>query len=120
MGGRVAMRVADEEGVEGVLGLAPWLPPDEPFEQLAGRRLLVVHGLRDRITSAGNAKTFVDAARPVTRSATYIGLRRSGHTMLRRANTWNRLTCDFVLSAGLGVEPRRKFATALSSDDAVI
>ncbi len=120
MGGRVAMRVADEEGVEGVLGLAPWLPPDEPFEQLAGRRLLVVHGLRDRVTSAGDAKTFVDAARGVTRSATYIGLRRTGHAMLRRVGTWNRLTCDFVLSAGLGIEPRRKFATALNADDAVI
>jgi predicted alpha/beta-hydrolase family hydrolase len=38
MGGRAALRAAAEPGVVAVLGLAPWVPPGEPLEQLRGRR----------------------------------------------------------------------------------
>ena len=34
-----------------VVGLAPWIEPGDPVEPLAGRRLLVVHGDRDRMTT---------------------------------------------------------------------
>ncbi len=47
MGGRAALSAADEPGVVGVVGLAPWVTPDEPYKQVIGRRLLVVHGTRD-------------------------------------------------------------------------
>ena len=120
MGGRVAMRVADEDGVAGVLGLAPWLPAREPSGHLAGRRLLVVHGKRDRITSADESLEFVNAARPVADDAAYVGLRRCGHAMVRRVRTWNQLTADFVLYAGLGVQPRGPLAVALDVGDVEI
>ena len=48
MGGAVAASVADEPGVETVLGLAPWLPDRLPLEPLLGRRLRVLHGALDR------------------------------------------------------------------------
>jgi pimeloyl-ACP methyl ester carboxylesterase len=101
MGGRAALRAADEPGVVGVVGLAPWVEPGEPYKQVIGRRLLVVHGTRDRTTSATNSKTLVDAVRadsaPASADATFVHLRHGGHAMLRRARTWNDLTADFVL-----------------------
>jgi pimeloyl-ACP methyl ester carboxylesterase len=48
MGGAVAVSVADEHSVEGVLGLAPWLPPQLDLDPLRGRRLTVLHGALDR------------------------------------------------------------------------
>jgi pimeloyl-ACP methyl ester carboxylesterase len=47
MGGAVAVQGADAPGVEGVLGLAPWLPDRLPLDRLRGRRLDVVHGRLD-------------------------------------------------------------------------
>jgi pimeloyl-ACP methyl ester carboxylesterase len=48
MGGAVSIGVADDPLVEGVLGLAPWLPDRLPVRTLAGKRIDVVHGSWDR------------------------------------------------------------------------
>jgi dienelactone hydrolase len=48
MGGAVAVSVADEPTVVGVLGLAPWLPDRLSLEPLTGKRLDVLHGALDR------------------------------------------------------------------------
>jgi pimeloyl-ACP methyl ester carboxylesterase len=48
MGGAVAIGAADEPTVEGVLGLAPWIPDRLSLEPLAGRRFDVLHGQLDR------------------------------------------------------------------------
>ena len=48
MGGAVASLAADAPGVEGVLGLAPWLPDRLDLGRLVGRRLDVLHGTLDR------------------------------------------------------------------------
>jgi dienelactone hydrolase len=48
MGGAVAVRAADEPTVEGVLGLAPWLPDRLDLGPLRGKRLVVLHGQLDR------------------------------------------------------------------------
>jgi dienelactone hydrolase len=48
MGGAVAVRSADAPGVDGVLGLAPWLPDRLDLSRLRGRRLDVLHGQLDR------------------------------------------------------------------------
>jgi pimeloyl-ACP methyl ester carboxylesterase len=120
MGGRAALRAAADPGVVAVLGLAPWVPPGEPVEQLRGRRLLVVHGLRDRMTSHAASKALVDAVRGDTAEATCINLRRSGHAMLRRFPLWNELTTEFVLYAAFGVTPGARLAKAISDGDSVL
>lgn len=120
MGGRAALRAAGENGVAAVLGLAPWLPDGEPTEQLAGRRILVVHGSRDRITDAQRSREFVREARSSAQEAAYIGLRHCGHAMMRRMRLWHRLTEDFVFYAGLGREPSGPLADALSAGDWVV
>jgi pimeloyl-ACP methyl ester carboxylesterase len=47
MGGAVAVRIAGDETVSTVVGLAPWLPPALELEPLRGRRLAIVHGALD-------------------------------------------------------------------------
>jgi pimeloyl-ACP methyl ester carboxylesterase len=121
MGGRAALRAADEPGVIGIVGLAPWVTPNEPYKQVVGRRLLVVHGTRDRTTSATNSKALVDAVRaesPV--DATFVHLTGDGHGMLRRAKVWNELTADFVMHTALGVAPGARLAQAMKAGDSVV
>lgn len=121
MGGRAALWAADEPGVVGLVGLAPWVTPGEPYKQVVGRRLLVVHGTRDRTTSAVNSKALVDAVRADSDvDATWVHLRGSGHGMLRRAGLWNDLTADFVLHTGLGVPASARLAQAIAAGDSVV
>jgi len=47
MGGAVSVRIAADEAVSTVVGLAPWLPPELGLEPLRGRRLAIVHGALD-------------------------------------------------------------------------
>ncbi|HET7667319.1 MAG TPA: alpha/beta fold hydrolase [Mycobacterium sp.] len=113
LGGRVAVRAAGEDGIVGVVALAPWIPPGEPRDQLDGRRLLVVHGTRDRVTSPAESRRYVEAIRGSGDEACYVGLRGCGHAMMRRAGVWSKLTTDYVLHAGLGIEPGPVIASAL-------
>jgi alpha-beta hydrolase superfamily lysophospholipase len=89
MGGRAAVRAADDPGVVGVVGLAPWLPADEPVAALAGRHLIAVHGTRDRITSPRATERYVDRAAGVAASARLVELPGLGHYMLRGRDRWN-------------------------------
>src|ERR1700722_640235 len=73
MGARAAFRVAGHPAVSAVAGLAPWLPPTEPVDQLAGRRILLVHGDADHVTSPGETWAYAERARAVTQTATIEG-----------------------------------------------
>jgi dienelactone hydrolase len=48
MGGAVSIACADDPRVEGVLGLAPWIPDRLSVEPLRGKRLRILHGSLDR------------------------------------------------------------------------
>lgn len=96
MGGRTACRVADDEAVVGVVALAPWLPRGEPNAAIAGKALRVIHGTRDRWTSAGWSKDYVDRSQGLASSATWISMPGAGHFMLRRVGTWNRFVKESV------------------------
>jgi pimeloyl-ACP methyl ester carboxylesterase len=101
MGARAAFRVAGHPAVAAVAGLAPWLPPTEPVEQLAGRRVLLAHGTADHITSPAETWAYAERARSVTQVAT-IEVRDGEHTMLRRGALWHRLAVEFSrLALGL-------------------
>jgi pimeloyl-ACP methyl ester carboxylesterase len=96
MGGRAALRSAGHARVRGVVALAPWLPGAEPVEQLAGRDVVVLHGTRDRTTSPKASARFVTRAVPVARRAVCLHVPWSGHGMVTRASTWQRLTAAFT------------------------
>ena len=48
MGGAVSIAIADEPGVQGVVGLAPWIPEQLDLAGITGKRLAVFHGALDR------------------------------------------------------------------------
>jgi dienelactone hydrolase len=48
MGGGIAISVADDPRVRGVIALAPWVPEQLGLAGVRGKRLAVVHGSRDR------------------------------------------------------------------------
>ncbi|EFQ83995.1 hypothetical protein HMPREF0063_10711 [Aeromicrobium marinum DSM 15272] len=106
MGGRTACRVADHPAVVGVVGLAPWLPEDEPVGALQDRHLRVIHGSRDRWTSAPLSREFVERARPLAASASWESLPGAGHFMFRRVSTWNDFVKDSVADILSATPPR--------------
>lgn len=90
MGGRTACRIADDGAVVGVVALAPWLPKGEPNGSIAGKALRVIHGTRDRWTSARWSKDYVARSQGLASSATWTSMPGVGHFMLRRVKAWNR------------------------------
>lgn len=97
MGARTAVAVADAPHVVGVVGLAPWLPADEPVRPLRGKLLAVAHGSADKITSARATRTFAGRAEGVAASVEFRDMGRVGHYMFRRRADWN----DYALSRSL-------------------
>ena len=98
MGARAAVRAAGHPAVSAVAGLAPWLPPGEPVDQLAGRPMLLVHGTSDGITSPAETWAFVERARAVTEVAA-VEVRGGDHAMLRRARLWHAIAAEFARAA---------------------
>ena len=109
LGGRAVVNAADAAPVLGVLGLAPWLPEDEPTAQLYGRRLLLAHGTRDRVTAPRYSYEYAVRARAEGHDVARIVLPGSGHTLLSRARDWNRLVLAFshscLLAPPAGADP---------------
>lgn len=114
MGARAAFRVAGHPAVCAVAGLAPWLPPGEPVEQLAGRRVLLAHGSADTVTDPDETWAYAERARAVT-AVTALEVRDGDHPMLRRASLWHTIAAEFARAsfglpartgpAGLGPAP---------------
>ena len=105
MGGAVAISVADDPRVEGVLGLAPWIPDRLSVEPLRGRRLDVLHGSLDRAlpgipgVSPTNSRRGFERARALGVPGSYTLIRGAPHAIalrmgrpvpLPRAATWAR------------------------------
>jgi pimeloyl-ACP methyl ester carboxylesterase len=88
MGARTAAAVAAHPSVRGVVALAPWFPQGEPVEPLAGKALRAAHGRRDRVTSAGATRRYVERASRVC-DAQFTDMGDVGHYLLRRVGAWN-------------------------------
>src|SRR6266699_3155746 len=102
--------------VSAVAGLAPWLPRGEPVDQLAGRRVLLVHGTSDGITSPAETWAYVQRARAVTQVAA-IEVRDGDHPMLRRARLWHAIAAEFARAAlGLPAGDLAAAVTATAAD----
>jgi len=96
MGGRTALRAAGYPGVQSVVGLAPWLPAVEPIDQLAGRRVLLIHGDQDRMTSSRATAAMSERLRSAGIAASFIEIRGERHGMLRQPRLWHDLTAGFL------------------------
>jgi predicted esterase len=89
MGARVAVHVADDPSVRGVVGLAPWWSAEDPVVTLAGRTLRAAHGRRDRITSFRETTRYVERAQAVADSAELRDMGTLGHYMLTASSHWH-------------------------------
>ncbi|MGW7487268.1 alpha/beta hydrolase [Streptomyces sp. NPDC054786] len=100
LGGRAAFRVADHPRITTVVGVAPWLPDQEGVEHLAGRRVLIVHGERDRsAASARRSLAYAERARSVVPDLARLEAPGEGHYLLRRsADVW-AATAGFIRDA---------------------
>jgi pimeloyl-ACP methyl ester carboxylesterase len=112
MGGAVAVRSADAPSVEGVLGLAPWLPDRLELDSLEGKRLDVLHGSLDRPLPGipgvrpSSSRTGFDRAKRLGVEGTYrlvpgalhgIAIRaRSGVLPLPGARRWAALVAERI------------------------
>jgi predicted esterase len=97
MGARVAVHVADDPSVRGVVGLAPWWSAEDPVRTLAGRTLRAAHGRRDRITSFRETGRYVERARAVAESVDLRDMGALGHYMLSGASRWHDVALDSCL-----------------------
>ncbi|GAA2358470.1 alpha/beta hydrolase [Saccharopolyspora halophila] len=96
MGGRAALRLAGSGPVRAVCALAPWTEPRDPVAQLAGRQVLLLHGDRDRVTSAPASAEYARRAARAGAEVEHVVLPGTGHAMLRHAAEWHARTRDFV------------------------
>lgn len=108
MGGRVALRIADDDRVVAVAALAPWTTDKEWVSPVRDVRVLIAHGLDDTITSPAASLRYAERACDVA-DVVRCELAGEGHAMVRRARTWTRLVRDFALDAA-GVAPQSRAA----------
>ncbi len=100
MGGRTAFAVADHPAVVGLVGLAPWLPANEPVVGLrSGQRFLIAHGTADRMTSAPLSKAYAARLRAAGLRVARFELDGARHAMLDDASLWRR----FAVATSLGL-----------------
>jgi alpha-beta hydrolase superfamily lysophospholipase len=107
MGGRAAIYAAGASGVRALVGLAPWIEARDPWQQLAGRHLLVVHGDRDRITSPPASAAYARHAADLAASAAYVSVHGERHAMLHRPRLWHEICTGWVLARMCEVPPTR-------------
>ena len=104
MGARAALRAGDAPNVRSVVGLAPWLPPGEPTGPLRGKRVLIVHGSADRMTSPDGSAAFARALAGVAEQISYLSVTDETHAMLRRRDAFDGVAAAFTAATLLGTD----------------
>jgi dienelactone hydrolase len=96
MGGRVALRVCGDEAVVGACAFAPWTPEDEPVEHVAGRTVVIAHGVHDTVTGPGDSYRYARRADAHAARLARFEVVAESHALMRRPLVWNRLAADFA------------------------
>lgn len=120
MGGRVGLRVAGHPLVRAVVGLAPWLPPGEPLIKCQRAQVVLIHGDRDRTTSARAGVERVTALRALGVAAGFALVAGDGHAMLRRPRVWHQLSAAVICGTLLSDWITTGAAAALLSGAAAV
>lgn len=96
MGGRVALHLSDDARVAALVALAPWVTATDRPAVHDGLRALVMHGTRDRVTSAAASRRMAEAMAALGADVTYEAVRGEGHTMLRRPWLWHARAAKYL------------------------
>jgi alpha-beta hydrolase superfamily lysophospholipase len=98
MGGRAALRSAGNPQVVAIVALAPWIPTDEPFAQLQGRAVLIIHGDRDKVTDPRSSRDYAAVAESKGIDVKYRSIVGGDHAMLHSARAWHALAAEFAVA----------------------
>ncbi|MEU5896273.1 MULTISPECIES: alpha/beta fold hydrolase [Streptomyces] len=121
MGGRAALRAGGHAAVNSVLAMAPWLPeddvaaPPEPVKQLAGRRVLIVHGTNDERTDPELSFRFAERAKKANRDVCRFEVHSDGHRLQQHQAEVLALASDFVMGTLFGADFARPLEDALAA-----
>ncbi|MGX1132728.1 putative esterase [Streptomyces glaucescens] len=121
MGGRAALRAGGHDAVNSVVAIAPWLPEDdvaaspEPVKQLAGRRVLVVHGTNDERTDPELSFRLAERAKKVNRQVCRFEVHSDRHRLQQHREEVRALVEDFVMGALFGRPLSRPVEDALAA-----
>ncbi|GHE13050.1 alpha/beta hydrolase [Streptomyces alanosinicus] len=121
MGGRAALRAGGHEAVNSVVALAPWLPEDdvavpaEPVRQLAGRRVLIVHGTNDARTDPELSFRYAARAKKTNREVCRFEVHSDGHELSGHRDEVGCLAADFMMGALFGHHVSRPVEDALAA-----
>jgi len=94
LGGRAALVAGDNPAVGSVVGLNPWLYRDDAAD-LAGRRVLFVHGARDRVASPSRAEAVARRLSGGTEVG-FIAIPDGKHAMLRHGRDFDQSAAQFT------------------------
>ncbi|GGW31024.1 alpha/beta hydrolase [Streptomyces lucensis JCM 4490] len=121
MGGRAALRAGGHEAVDSVVALAPCLPeedvaaPAEPVRQLAGRRVLIVHGTNDERSDPELSFRYAERAKKANREVCRFEVHSDGHALHGHRHEVTALAVDFVMGALFGHAVSRPVEDALAA-----
>jgi pimeloyl-ACP methyl ester carboxylesterase len=97
LGGRAALLAGSAPGIEAVVALNPWVYSSDTAD-LSGRRVLVVHGSRDRVALPHRARRVADSLSRRT-DVEFVEIEGGDHAMLSRGREFDRRAADFVVGA---------------------
>lgn len=98
LGGRAALLAGAGEDVVSVVALNPWVYADDARRvDLAGRRVLVVHGTDDRIADPGRARRVVTDLRARRTDAEMVDVEGGKHAMLRHGRVFEDHAARFAV-----------------------
>ncbi|MCQ9132712.1 MULTISPECIES: prolyl oligopeptidase family serine peptidase [Streptomyces] len=121
MGARAALRAGGHQAVESVLAIAPWLPeedmaaPAEPVKQLAGRRVLIVHGTHDGRCDPELSFRLAARAKKANRDVCRFEVHADGHRLHQYRSEVHALAEDFVMGTLFGRPLSRPVVDALAA-----
>lgn len=121
MGGRAALHTAGHTAVDSVLAIAPWLPeddvtaPPEPVKQLAGRRVMIVHGTNDQRTNPELSFRLAARAKKANRDICRFEVHSDGHGLHQYRDEVHALAEDFVMGTLFGRTFARPVEDALAA-----
>ncbi|MDQ0774920.1 alpha-beta hydrolase superfamily lysophospholipase [Streptomyces aurantiacus] len=121
MGARAAVHAGGHTAVNSVLALSPWLPeedvaaPPEPVKQLAGRRVLIVHGTNDERTDPELSFRLAARAKKANRDICRFEVHSDRHALHAFRSEVYALAEDFVMGTLFGRAFARPVEDALAA-----
>jgi pimeloyl-ACP methyl ester carboxylesterase len=100
LGGRAALLAAGEPEVAGSVALAPWVLASDAPQGIDGKRILIVHGSRDRVADPARSEALAERLRSARVS--YVVVDGAKHAMLRHHSEFSRRAAEFAVAILLG------------------